>query len=114
MLITYDPTGVFLDRGGISRDALAKLSPRLAAARDEVVADARLWESGAKVPAEKEPLDAGFFELPERLLAELKSKGSSSELARLRAMAEQLAKAVDSVVVLGIGGSYMGARTMLE
>ncbi len=114
MLIEYDPTGVFFERGGISRDALSKLSTRLEAARDEVLADARLWERGGPVPPAKEPLDAGFFELPERLLAEFASEGSASELARVRASADRLAKAVDSVVVLGIGGSYMGARTMLE
>ncbi|MCI0333889.1 MAG: glucose-6-phosphate isomerase [Planctomycetes bacterium] len=114
MLIDYDPTGVFLERGGIRRDALAALGPRLAAARDEVLADARLWERGGPVPVEKEPLDTRFFELPERLLAEFASNGPASELARLRASADRLAQAVDSVVVLGIGGSYMGARTMLE
>lgn len=114
MLITYEPGSVFLERGGISRDALAELSPRLAAARDEVLADARLWASGGRVPAEKEPLDAGFFELPERLLAEAKTQANSSELARIRAAADRLAAEVDTVVVLGIGGSYMGARTMME
>jgi glucose-6-phosphate isomerase len=114
MLIQYDPSGVFLERGGISRDALAALSPRLTAAWDEVIEDAKLWAKGGPVPKEKQPLDAGFFELPERLLAERERDGEKSELARLRASADRLAKAVDSVAVLGIGGSYMGARTMLE
>lgn len=114
MLITYDPAGVFLERGGISRDALAKLSPRLEAARDEVLQDARLWKDGGAVPAEKQPLDAGFFELPERLLSEGQQAGAESELGRLRATAARLSKLVDTVVVLGIGGSYMGARAMLE
>jgi glucose-6-phosphate isomerase len=86
----------------------------LAAARDEVVADARLWSSAAAVPKEKQPLDAGFFELPERLLTEFRSAGDASEVARIRAAADRLAQAVDTVVVLGIGGSYMGARAMLE
>jgi glucose-6-phosphate isomerase len=112
--INYDPSGVFLERGRVSPDELGQLAPRLAAARDEVLTDARLWASGGEVPKEKQPLDAGFFELPERLLAELSSKGSSSEVARLRASADRLAQAVETVVVLGIGGSYMGARAMLE
>lgn len=114
MLIQYDPSGVFLESGGIGRDALAKLAPRLGAARDEVIADGVLWASGAAVPKEKQPLDAAFFELPERLLAEGARDGEKCELARLRASADRLAGAIDSVVVLGIGGSYMGARTMLE
>jgi glucose-6-phosphate isomerase len=112
--ITYDPSGCFLERGGISRDDLAGLRPRLAAAREEVLADARLWASGGKVPKEKQPLDAGFFELPERTLTELRERGPASDVARLRASADRLAEAVDSVVVLGIGGSYMGARAMME
>ena len=113
-LITYDPSGVFLERGGISRGDLEQLSPRLAAAKEEVLADARLWISGGEVPKNKQPLDAGFFELPERLLAEFRSAGAESEVSRLRAEADRLAQLVDTVVVLGIGGSYMGARAMLE
>jgi glucose-6-phosphate isomerase len=114
MLIQYDPSGVFLERGGIARDALAALSRRLNAARDEVIKDGELWASGDPAPKEKQPLDAGFFELPERLLAEYGRLGAKSELARLRQSADRLAMESDSVAVLGIGGSYMGARTMLE
>ena len=90
------------------------LAPRLTAARDEVLADARLWAAGEPVPAAKEPLDAGFHELPERLLAEFRDAGERSEIGRLRATADRLAAAVDRVVLLGIGGSYMGARALME
>lgn len=114
MQTTYDPTGVFLERGGISPNTLAQLSSKLATARDEVVSDGKLWQDGGPVPADKEPLDAGFYELPERLLAELHAKGDASELGRIRSMADQLAESIDSIVILGIGGSYMGARCMLE
>jgi glucose-6-phosphate isomerase len=112
--ITYDPSGVFLSRGGICQDDLAGLLPQLAAARDEVLGDVKLWDSGGTPPKEKEPLDAGFFGMPERLLAELQTSGATSELGRLKQTAEQLVSAVDSVVVLGIGGSYMGARALFE
>ena len=112
--ITYDPSGVFLPRGGIKPSDLLELAPRLAAARDEVLADAQLWAADGAVPKEKLPLDAGFFELPERLLAELQLRGNESELGRLKTSADRLAGAVDSVVVLGIGGSYIGARALLE
>jgi glucose-6-phosphate isomerase len=114
MNITYDPSGVFLERNGISRDDLKALSPRLEAARDELLADVRLWANGGTVPKEKEPLDAGFFNLPARLLDESQQQGVTSELARLKASADRLAQTVDSVVVLGIGGSYTGARALLE
>jgi glucose-6-phosphate isomerase len=112
--ISYDPSGVFFERGGISREELAQLEPNLLSARDEVLADARLWGERRPVPPEKQPLDAGFHELPDRLLVELHSKRASSEVARIKAAADRLAGVVDTVVVLGIGGSYMGARAMLE
>src|SRR5687768_7925574 len=112
--ISYDPSGSFLERGGIGRNELAELEPRLTAARDEVLADARLFSSGGPVPPQKQPLDAGFHELPERLLEELREKGAASEVARVKAAADRLAGIVDTVVVLGIGGSCMGARALLE
>jgi glucose-6-phosphate isomerase len=112
--ITYDPSGVFLPRGGIKPSDLTELAPKLTAARDEVLADARLWAASGDVPKEKQPLDAGFFELPERLLNELQQRGATSEVGRLKACADRLSGAVDSAVVLGIGGSYMGARALLE
>lgn len=113
-LISYNPAATFLDKGGISQADLTKLTPQLQSAKEEVLADAKLWAEGGAVPAEKEPLDAGFHELPSRLLAELADKGDESELGRLQATANRLADAVGSVVVLGIGGSYMGARALLE
>ena len=112
--ITYDPNGVFLPTGGITKDDLAKLTPQLTAARDEVLADVRLWGTGGAVPKEKKPLDAGFFGMPDRLLAELQDRGPASELGRITAAADRLSGVTDSVVVLGIGGSYMGARAILE
>jgi len=79
-----------------------------------VLADARLWAEGGKVPAEKDRRDAGYLEMPERLLAELKQQADKSQLARIRAAADRLAGVAGSVVVLGIGGSYMGARALME
>ena len=113
-MISYDPDGVLLPEHGLAADGLAKLSGDLQAARDEVLTDGRSWAAGDEVPAEKQPLDAGFFELPERLLTEYREQGPRSELARIQATADRLAAEVDRVVVLGIGGSYMGARALLE
>jgi glucose-6-phosphate isomerase len=113
-MISYDPSGVFLSPGGIRADDLTSFAPELLAARDEVLADAKLWADGAEVPSNKQPLDAGFHRMPNRFLEELHSKGQASELAQIKAAADRLAGEVDSVVVLGIGGSYMGARALLE
>ena len=113
-LISYDPSGVFLPEHGITPGQLADLAGHLDEARDEVLADAQLWADGVEVPAEKVPLDAGFHDLPDRLLADFRNHGAKSELARIKAAADRLSGEVDSVVVLGIGGSYMGARALLE
>ena len=91
MTIQYDPAGVFLASGGIGRGELADLAPQLEAARAEVLADAQLWAEGGKVPPEKEPLDAGYLDMPERLLADLKAADNKSELGRIRAAADRLA-----------------------
>jgi glucose-6-phosphate isomerase len=65
-------------------------------------------------PTDMEPLDAGFVDMPQRLLSEYESDRQGSELGRLFKRASHLHTIVDRVVVLGIGGSYMGARAILE
>lgn len=104
-------------------DAALKLLPAgrigllknsLLAAREETLVDVDLWQSGGAVAVEKQPLDAGFIQWPEELLADLHSHGDKSLIARLEACGGRLREAADSVVVLGIGGSYMGMRAMFE
>jgi glucose-6-phosphate isomerase len=112
--LKYDPAGVFLPRTGIEQTDLEALAPKLEAARQEVLDDVSLWERAGDVPAEKQPLDAGFIPLPERLLAEYRKEGKSSELGRILATANRLRDMVDRVVVLGIGGSYMGAKALMD
>jgi len=84
------------------------LAPRLAAAKQEVLDNLALFERGGTVPDDMKPLDAAFFDLPERLLEE-----DRPILDRIIATGDRLAK-LDRVVVLGIGGSYMGARALFE
>lgn len=114
MNLTYDPAGVFLPQHGLTKDDLAKLDKPLDEARDQVLADAQLWADGVEIPADQQPLDAGFLDLPNRILAEYRTHGAASELGRIKAEADRLAKIVDTVIVLGIGGSYMGARALME
>jgi len=113
-LISYDPSGAMLPETGISRAELDELAPRLVAARNEVLDDLALWHAGGPVPEAKQPLDAAFIDLPERLLDEHAAKGDRSQLARIKAAGNHLAEHVNQVVVLGIGGSYMGARALFE
>jgi len=115
--ITYDYSGLIAPKDasplaqqtGLLAADLKWLVPRLAAARQEVHDNLAAYRRGAAVPEEMQPLDAAFFDLPERLLDQ-----DRPLLDRITAVGDRLAKEVDRVVVLGIGGSYMGARALFE
>lgn len=87
---------------------------RLEAARDEVFADLVRLDAGEEIPPEHQPLDARFLSLPDRLLGEFAREGAVSELARIQVAADAIASEVDRFIVIGIGGSYMGARALFE
>jgi glucose-6-phosphate isomerase len=113
--VTYDPSGCYLGSTGLTAASLQELAPRLEAAREEVlVKDAALYASGGAIPAEKNPLDAGFLDLPKRLLDEYSADRPSSQLYRILKTAHRLRDQVDRIVVLGIGGSYMGAKALMD
>lgn len=65
-------------------------------------------------PARMLPLDSGFIDLPGRLIEKYRSKGENSELGSILATANRLKAEVDRVVVLGIGGSYLGAKALFD
>ena len=110
--LSYDPSGAL--KSGVTPRAMELLGSALAEIRTEVVeTDADLF-GGSAIPSEKVPLDAGFVDLPDRLLAEYRKDREESELGKILATAKRLQDAVDRVVLLGIGGSYMGARALME
>ena len=114
--LRFDFQNAFLDDQGFSAKKLLELTPQLEAARTEVVeTDLQLFADGENaIPVEKNPLDAGFLQLPERLLAEYYQDRRGSELGRIMQTAKRLREKVDRVVVLGIGGSYMGAKALMD
>ena len=65
-------------------------------------------------PPRMMPLDSGFIDLPGRLLESYRKKGANSELGHILSSAQRLREDVDRVVVLGIGGSYLGARALFD
>ena len=114
-LLRFDAVGALIPDHGISQEQLAGLQPQLEQVRTEMLqSDLPMFDNGSEVPVEKQPLDAGFHELPERILDQYRSQGTESELGQILATADRLKQAVDRVVVLGIGGSYMGARALME
>jgi glucose-6-phosphate isomerase len=113
--LKFDPQGAFVPQSGITQQQLDELKPSVLAARDEVLnTDLELFSNGPPIPADKQPLDAGFLEMPERILDEYQSRRSDSELGRILDAAARMRDRVDKVVVLGIGGSYMGAKALMD
>jgi glucose-6-phosphate isomerase len=90
---------------------LRDLVPRLLQVRSQVAAEREM--AGAP-PPELQPLDAGFIELPQRTLDEHRRMGEASVLGRVLRRAEWLRAEADRVVILGTGGSFLGARALFE
>ncbi len=113
--ISFDSRGALLPEHGITEEQISSLKTQLEAARDEVTqTDLDLFDNGDCIPQDKQPLDAGFHEMPERILDAYQADRANSELGRILKTATRLRESVDKVVVLGIGGSYMGARALME
>jgi glucose-6-phosphate isomerase len=65
-------------------------------------------------PARMLPLDSGFIDMPGKLMDKYRRKGENSEVGRILAAANKLKAETDRVVVLGIGGSYLGAKALFD
>ncbi len=112
-LIQFDGS-LALSSSAIDSSQLNDVWSKLTRVRDEILKDdIGLFERGV-IPEEKQPLDAGFIHLPDRLLGGYDENREASELGQILAAARGLADRVDRVVVLGIGGSYMGARALMD
>jgi glucose-6-phosphate isomerase len=113
--LRFDPSGAFHPEHGIDAVELKSLVLEMGSIRDAMMTTELDLLAGTKtIPDKMNPLDAGFVRMPERLLAEYEANRQGSELGRLFKRATHLHSIVDRVVVLGIGGSYMGARAILE
>ncbi|MEJ5277082.1 MAG: glucose-6-phosphate isomerase, partial [Thermogemmata sp.] len=66
------------------------------------------------VPPRDQPLQAGFIDLPQKLLDAYRRRQDASELGKLLRIAQRLREEAGRVVVLGIGGSYLGAKALID
>lgn len=89
---------------------IKELLPRLMQVRSQTAAERDLRQ----VPPELAPLDAGFIDLPQKTLDQHRKSGDRSVLGRVLLLAKQMQEAADRVVILGIGGSYLGARALFD
>lgn len=94
----------------VSPTRLKEMTPRLLHCRSQVAAE----REARHVAPENLPIQAGFIDLPQNLLDNFRRKGDSSELGRCIGLANRLRDAADRLVILGIGGSYLGARALFE
>ena len=114
-LITFDYSGSLLEDDGIAQSQIDGVADQLKEIRDQLYSrDLPELKNGSEIAADRQPLDAAFMDLPDRLLAEYDETRDASELGRILATAKRIRESVDRVVVLGIGGSYMGARALMD
>ncbi len=114
-MLRFDPSSAFLPNTGIDKSDVAGLSATLDKLRDEICdIDVKMLAGQIATPDTKQPLDAGFYLMPEKLLSEYEADRQESELGRILKVTKQLMSEVDRVVVLGIGGSYMGAKALMD
>jgi glucose-6-phosphate isomerase len=106
----WTPVAEMRTRHFLPPQRLKELVPRLTQVRGQVATERDLRQ----VPAELQPLDAGFIDLPQQTLDQHRRQGDASPLGRILAQAARLKEQVDRVVLLGIGGSYLGARALFE
>lgn len=106
----WTPAAELRQQHFLSPAKLRDLTPRVLQVRSQVATERELKQ----VPQEMQPMDAGFIDLPQRLLDQHKKQGDASSLGRILKLSERMREQVDRFVVLGIGGSYMGARALFE
>src|SRR5262249_47739778 len=89
---------------------LKEIQSRLLQCRSQVAADREM----RNVPPELMPLEAGFIDLPPATPDPHRRKGDASELGKVLSLASRLREQADRVILLGVGGSSLGARALFE
>ena len=106
----WTPAAELRQQHFLSPEKLQELTPRVLQVRSQVATERDLKQ----VPPKMQPLDAGFIDLPQKMLDQHRKQGDASELGRILTLSARMREEVDRFVILGIGGSYMGARALFE
>jgi glucose-6-phosphate isomerase len=106
----WTPAAELRARHFLSPNRLRDLVPRLNQVRSQMAIERELKQ----VPPELQPLDAGFIDLPQQTLDEHRRRAEEGLLGRIIRQANRLRDEVDRVVVLGVGGSSLGARALFS
>jgi glucose-6-phosphate isomerase len=94
----------------LSPERLDALKQTAMNVRGRVAADREMQNP----PLKDQPLQAGFIDLPQKLLDGFRRKQDASELGKVLRIANRQRENADRVVVLGIGGSYLGAKALFD
>ncbi len=94
----------------LSPGKLRDLTQRVLQVRSQVATERELRQ----VPLDMQPLDSGFIDLPQYLLDQSRKSPDASTLGQVMRIAQRMRESVDRFVILGIGGSYMGARALFD
>lgn len=94
----------------LSDDRVEAMKAKLNTVRGQVAAERELQNP----PPRLQPLQAGFINLPQQTLDSYRRKGDASELGKVLRLSQRLKENTDRVVVLGIGGSYLGAKALFD
>ncbi|OWK41059.1 glucose-6-phosphate isomerase [Fimbriiglobus ruber] len=106
----WTPLAELQAKNFLSPERLEPMRTLLNAVRGQVAAERELQNPPAKLL----PLQPGFIDLPQKMLDQLRRKGDASELGKINRISARLRENCDRVVVLGIGGSYLGARALFD
>jgi glucose-6-phosphate isomerase len=106
----WTPLAELQAKNFLDSDSLEQLKKETMNVRGRVAAEREL----VNVPAKDQPLQAGFINLPQKMLDDFRRKQDTSELGKIMRIANRLREDVDRVVVLGIGGSYLGAKALFD
>ena len=107
---SWTPLAELQSQHFLSPEKVDAIKPVAMAVRGRIAAERELHD----VPAKDQPLQSGFIDLPQKLLDGFRRKQDASELGRVIRTANRLKENFDRVVVLGIGGSYLGARALFD
>ena len=113
-MLRFDPAGAIHPAYGVTQDQLNSLYPRLLELRrDWIEAGPTPLVSDENIESLKPP-NVGFYRLPKEQLDDYMTRREASELGRVFKVATALKDVVDAVVVLGIGGSYVGPLALMD
>jgi glucose-6-phosphate isomerase len=106
----FSPLAELQSQHFLALPRLRGMLPLINQVRGQVAAERELMNPAP----EMKPLDAGFIDYPQRLLEQHRRQKELSELGRLMTLATRMREQCDRVAVLGIGGSYLGARALFD